>query len=171
MKEYFLNKKFLLATLALSTVVVLCVSTSYKLLSSKIIIEDANINSGLLLAAILIIVSISYLYSVIVMIRQYVVYSKSAFTITGEGIQNTIVGMNLLAFIFVAPIKEIPWDAIKSIEKTQGFYIAKLDLKKVQAGPIAKLTIKMTGYKFCSSFLSGSIDDEECILSRLTVSE
>ncbi len=113
------------------------------------------------LAWIFIVVGTVWVISAMTMILQIFFYKKSGLKLSKEGISDTLVFMNILAFYFVMPVKFIPWDAINSISEEKGVLVAVVDTSKVDASGMAKLLLKLCGYQFCAMFVKPRVTRED----------
>ena len=56
---------------------------------------------------------LSYLQSAYYLWRQIIKFKGAVITLTDAGVENTLVFIWLFAFVFIRPVKFIPWEAVK----------------------------------------------------------
>ena len=161
MKTYKLNTKYLICLIALLLILILVGRVAWSWLNDGITMEDGtDPGIGLDVAmSIALVISLSWLWSAIVMFRQLVTHRCSAFTVTEEGIENTLTFVILFAFIFVLPVKKIPWDAITYADDEDCYIRARR--KDIEVGFLAKTIVAVKGYSFCHSFIKPKMTREE----------
>ena len=93
-----------------------------------------------------------YIYVALSMLWRTIKNRGAAFIISENGIESTFTFQIVLALILLGRIKCIPWCAIKSYQQEDGGYTLKLDTSKVQASRMAKVYLKLFGYRFCKGF-------------------
>ena len=62
-----------------------------------------------------------------------------AFVIDENGIHNTATAINVLAFIFVVPIRTIPFYAVEGFSEDNGVLTLKIDKTKIDVIPILRI--------------------------------
>ena len=100
--------------------------------------------------------------------RQLVVHKGKAFTITEQGVENTLTCVILFALIFVLPVKRIPWEAITYADDEDTYIRAKR--KGVEAGFLAKTIVAVKGYSFCAGFIKPKMtraEFENTVVARI----
>jgi len=171
MNEHKLNAKFAICLAAIIVVILLAIRCIYMFFTGQIIDEKGESCGKVLdtvFGLLFSIIASSYIYSAITMLRQYIFHSGNAFELTERGIENTMVSINILAFIFVMPVKCIPWDAVKSVSPDGSGYDASVNIKKVKANFLAKLVL-LTGYGFCNKFTKEKITEDELHLFGIEI--
>ena len=115
--------------------------------------DDVVMDTGMqmLFAVLFFLVAASWTMSLITLIRQIII--GSAFSIDQNGIHHTATAVIFLAFIFIVPVKNIPFEAISQITEENGALCVKLDRSKVRATPILKLFLRKE-YRFFAGFTS-----------------
>ena len=103
----------------------------------------------------------TYLYSIITMTRQLIRHQGTALTITNEGIENTLTFVYLFAFVFVFPIKLIPWGSVKYWDDEESHPYVRVKVGQVKTPLLAKLILWIRGYMFCHSFCRPPVTSEE----------
>lgn len=161
MKTYKLNTKYLICMIALLLILILVGRVTWSWLNGGITMEDGtNPGIGLDVAmSIALVISLSWLWSAIVMLRQLVTHRGSAYTVTEECIENTLTFVILFAFIFVLPVKKIPWDVITYADDEDCYIRARR--KDIEAGFLAKTIVAVKGYSFCNGFIKPKMTREE----------
>ena len=144
-----------------SSVALLGAKVIFMLLNGEIMYEDEPMHKSvaILISIPLCVVLSNYVITSYTLLRQLIKFEKSVVTITPEGIENTLVFLNLFAFIFVLPVKLIPWEAVKYFDE-ENTYI-RVNTKLVKAGWFAKLLLLVLGYQFCYSFIKPNVKSEE----------
>ena len=108
----------------------------------------------------IIIVLSTWISSCLRMLFQLIKHKKSLVTITPNGIENTLVFINLFAFVIVSPVKLIPWEAVKYYDGDENPYI-RINVNMVKAGWFAKLLLRVLGYHFCYSFVKPIVSSDD----------
>lgn len=88
---------------------------------------------------------------------------KGCFTVDENGISDTVVLFNIFTLYFIFDIKNIPWKAVKSIEKEPFGNFAHAQINKehineITASPIAKIVLKYSGYGFGHGLADANAD-------------
>lgn len=145
----------------------------FMIINNQVTYEDGEIELSMriILLILLFIVLSSYLFSFLVLLRQYIKFKGRAFTLTEHGIENALTFIYVLAFVFVFPVKLIPWKSVKSIEKDEKGYTAYINTKGVRAGVIARLLLKINGFHFFDKLASPRISRDDIDLFYRTDSE
>ena len=125
------------------------------------IVREGGVNSQNGIGLIFLIVGSSYVWSGWMMLMQLIMDKGVGMRFTEEGIEQTFAIVNLFAFIFVAPIRFIPWDAVKEITSSKGIYRASVDLDKVEAGFMGKRLLHMAGFCFCNNMVKPSVERDD----------
>lgn len=163
MKEHKLNTRFLICLIVLAVVVALAIRVVYMGLTGQIHDETGEAmdkSTDVILSTLIALVTSTYLYSLITMLRQYIFCFGNAFELTERGIEHTMVYMNLFALIFVIPVKCIPWEAVKYVSLDNKGYKASVDTKMVKANFLVRFALRL-GYGFCYKFTKQNITEEE----------
>ncbi len=156
-----LNWKIYFFISLFSFVIIFGTRACIMLLTGQVVFEDGT-PAWSFIAYLLIIVLLSYLASVLCMLKQLLKFKSKAFTVDEDGIHNTLIYINILAFVFTFKIKFIPWDSVKYFDQTTPeFYYIRVNTRKITASRIAKLVIAVLGYSFAAGFTKGNLSDEE----------
>lgn len=142
-------------------VLVLAGRVTYMWLNDEIVYMQKNgaeIALDVMMPIALIITS-SYLWSAVVLLRQYLIHGGRAFTLTETGITNTLTFVIIFAFVFVLPVRCIPWDAVTYADAEEVYIRAKR--KGIRAGFWAKTIVAVKGYTFCHGFCNPQLSREE----------
>jgi len=103
---------------------------------------------------------------------QYLSNRGQAFQLTEEGIANTF-SMDAAGPVLIwYKIDLIPWEAVRSVYRDEGFYKLHLDVSKVKAGRFAKRHLAADGYAFAYNWISPKMtkaDMENYIIPHLSV--
>ena len=160
MTNHKLNTQFLICLIALLLILILVGRVTWSWLNDGITMEDGT-DPGIgldVVMCIALVISLSWLWSAIVMFRQLVKHGCRAFTVTEEGIENTLTFVILFAFIFVLPVKKIPWDNITYADDEDCYIRARR--KDIEAGFLAKTIVAVKGYSFCNGFIKPKMTRE-----------
>ena len=111
----------------------------YFLNTNEILMEDntpMDIQIKIILTIAIGAAVLSWTFSLFTLIRQAIF--GYAFMIDENGIHTTATAINLLAFIFVIPIKTIPFSAIKKVSEDNGVLTLYIDKTKIDIIPILR---------------------------------
>lgn len=163
MKAFKLNWRFWFFAIFLIVVCLFGAAAVRMLLRNEVALEDGPMPPILsrFLAAFISVILLSYLYSSIVMLWQVFRYKGLGLTLTSAGIENTVVYINLLAFVIVAPVKLIPWEAVHYTDFDEKSPYARVRIRKVEAGLPAKAILFIMGYHFCYGFVRPCVAVED----------
>ena len=124
----------------------------YFLNTNEILMEDntpMDIQIKIILTIAIGAAVLSWTFSLFTLIRQAIF--GYAFMIDENGIHTTATAINLLAFIFVIPIKTIPFSAIKKVSEDNGVLTLYIDKTKIDIIPILR-TFARKKYHLFSGF-------------------
>lgn len=146
-----LNVKFCIVTVLLLSIVALAWYGIYFIKTNEVMTEDGPMGDGTrsLIAALLSVVALSWTASLLTMIRQIVL--GSGFVMDENGIHDTATAVMIFSFIFVVPVKCIPYDAILSFEEINGIPTARLDKSRLTVLPFFRPFVRGE-YHFFSGF-------------------
>ncbi len=136
----------------------------YMLLGGQVTDESGKTLNGALAiipSILIIIVCSTYLLTVLSLLKNVLKYKGKAFTIDEKGIHNTLTFINFFAFIFVLPIKFIPWSAVSYVDMSGGPMYIRVKVKECKMSLLAKLVVSIKGYAFCYSFKKGNLKENE----------
>ena len=116
---------------------------------------------------------LSYLRSALCLWIQILRYKSAVITLTDRGIENTLVFTWLFAFVFIRPVKLIPWEEVKYCDTENSHPYVRLRVKKVKAGWLARLILRLKGYIFLVSFVKPRVlsEDVEIYRDRFSLEE
>lgn len=116
---------------------------------------------------------LSYLRSAWYLWRQLIKFKGAVITLTDAGIENTLVFSWLFAFVFIRPVKLIPWESVKYYDEDDGHPYVRLRTKEVRARWLARLILRLWGYMFLVSFVKPRVlsEDVEIYRERFTLEE
>ena len=109
---------------------------------------------------------LSYLRSALCLWIQILRYKSAVITLTDRGIENTLVFTWLFAFVFIRPVKLIPWEAVKYCDTENSHPYVRLRVKKAKAGWLARLILRLKGYIFLVSFVKPRVLSEDVEIYR-----
>ena len=112
-------------------------------------------------AVVLFLPLMSYARSSYYLWRQLIKYKGSVITLTDKGIENTLAFTWLFAFVFIRPVKLIPWESVKYYDENDGHPYVRLRTKEVRAGWLARLILRMWGFMFLHSFVKPHVSAED----------
>ena len=160
-----LTIKFYIISIVMFCLVAFAWYGIYFLNSNEILMEDnAPMDTGTksLFTVLMSIVAISWTASLLTLIRQMLL--GQAFRIDEDGIHNTVTAIIILAFVFVVPIKRIPYNAIQQLSEENGILTVRMDKAKIQAAPILKL-FAQKDYHFFSGFTKEKTENIKATLN------
>ena len=135
-----LNLKFYIISILLLGIVVLGWYGIFSLNTNEILMEDnmpMDVQTKLFFTIALSLIVISWTLSLFTLIRQALF--GYAFAIDENGIHTTATATIVLAFIFVVPIKTIPFSAIEKVSKDDGVFTLHIDKAKIDIIPILRI--------------------------------
>ena len=94
-------------------------------------------------------VTVSWVISLVAVVGRLI--GGTAWRMDETGIHSTLNGTILFAFIFVIPVKHIPWAAVSSLAVEDGVLTARIDKKAVSVFPIFRPFLRKS-YHFCQGF-------------------
>jgi len=141
-----LNLRFYICTILLLGITVFGWYALWFLNANEILMEDntpMDLETKRIFTIIMGIVILSWTASLFVLVRQ--IFLNKAFWLDGEGIHQTLTAVNILAFIFIVPIKTIPFSAINKIYEENGILTAEIDKAQLDMPFLYRL---LTGKKY-----------------------
>ncbi len=147
-----LNLKFYIVSLILAVFTAIGWYGVYFLNVNEILMEDntpMTAETKILFTVLLCIILLSWSISLITLIRQAVL--NFAFSIDESGIHNTASAIMIFAFIFVIPVKNIPYSAIKKISYEEGILTLTLDKSQIDVLPLLRPFVSKR-YRLFSGF-------------------
>ena len=147
-----LNLKFYIISIVMLCLVVFVWYGIYFLNSYEILMGDNTpMDEGTksLFTVLICIIAISWTASLLTLIRQMLL--GYAFRVDEDGIHNTATAIMILAFIFVVPIRRIPYNAIQQISEENGILTIRIDKSKIQVVPFLRPFVRKE-YRFFSGF-------------------
>jgi len=136
----------------------------YMLLNGDITDESGETLTGALAvipSVLIILVCSTYLITVLSLLKNVIKYKGNAFVIDDKGIHNTLTFINFLAFVFVVPVKFIPWSAVSYVDMSGGPMHIRVKVRECKMSLLAKLVVGIKGYSFCYSFKKGNLNESE----------
>ena len=103
----------------------------------------------------------TYILSSFRLWKQIIRYRGAVITLTDAGVEHTLVFAWLFAFVFIKPVKLIPWEAVKYFDDEEGHPYVRLHVKQVKAGWLAKLILRLRGFLFHVSFVKPRVSVED----------
>ncbi len=160
-----LNAKFYIVSALLFGIVMLGVYGLYFLNANEILMDDAPMDATTktILSALIGVIVLSWALSLLAVIRQMVL--GYAFCIDDKGIHRTLTAVNVLAFIFIVPIKCIPYEAIECASVEGGILTLRIDKKKVDTLSVFRPFIRKE-YHLFAGFTSDTQEDIKNELGR-----
>ena len=108
-------------------------------------------------------VGFSWTMSLFTLVRQ--IFAGFAFCMDNDGIHTTATAVMVLAFIFVVPVKTIPYDAIVKVYEDNGILSIKLDKSKIAISPILRMFVRKE-YHFFSGFTKENSSEIKQMLNQ-----
>lgn len=160
-----LSIKFYVVACVLLGLVIFCWYGIYFLNANEILLEDGapmDSQTKLIFSVIMSVIVSSWSLSLLTVIRQ--MFLGCAFYIDNNGIHTTATAIMVLAFIFVVPVKLIPYEAIEQISEEDGILSIKINKSKIQTVPILKPFVRKE-YHFFSGFTKEKIEKIKAIIT------
>ena len=166
MKTYKATWRYYFFAILFTAVTLLGARALYMLFAGQVSFGDdltAGENKFLCIfaAVVLFLPLMSYARSSYYLWRQLIKYKGAVITLTDRGIENTLVFTWLFAFVFIRPVKLIPWEAVKYYDENDGHPYVRLRTKEVRAGWLARLILRMWGFMFLHSFVKPHVSAED----------
>lgn len=162
-----LNLKFyIIAVLLLGIVVFGWYAGVYFLNVNEILMEDntpMDAQTKMIFTVVVSIIVSSWTLSLLTVIRQIIL--GYAFCIDQNGIHSTATAVNILAFIFVIPIKTIPYSAIERVSEENGMLTVHFDKNKIEMLPFLRLFVRKR-FHFFNGFTTEQKETIKYELSR-----
>ena len=171
MKTYKATWRYYFFAILFTAVTLLGARALYMLFAGQVSFGDdltAGENKFLCIfaAVILFFPLLSYLRSAWYLWLQLIRFKGAVITLTDRGIENTLVFTWLFAFVFIRPVKLIPWEAVKYYAPEDGHPYVRLRAKEVKAGWLARLILRLKGYIFLVSFVKPRVLSEDVEIYR-----
>ena len=144
-----LSAKFYFLAVLLLGIVILGWYGVYFLNANEILMEDdrpMDVNTKKWLTVAMCLIVSSWTLSLLTVIRQ--IFLGYAFYMDESGICSTSSIMVLLAFVFVVPVKRIPYDAIEWVGEDNGLFLIKINKSKIEVFPIFRPLVRKEYYFF-----------------------
>ena len=136
-----LNLKFYIVSILLLGIVVFgWYGGVYFLNTNEILMEDntpMDSQTKMLFTIAIAIVVLSWTFSFFTLIKQMLF--GYAFMIDENGIHNTATAINVLAFIFVVPIRTIPFSAIEKVSEDDGILTLHINKSEIDMIPFLRV--------------------------------
>ena len=144
-----LNLKFYIVSILLLGIVALGWYGVYFLNANEILMEDntpMDTQTKMLFTIAIGAVVLSWTFSFFTLIRQ--VLFGYAFVIDENGIHNTATAINVLAIIFVLPIRTIPFSAIEKVSEDDEILTLHIDKAKIDIIPFLRVFVRKRYHLF-----------------------
>ena len=166
MKTYKATWRYYFFAILFTAVTLLGARALYMLFAGQVSFGDdltAGENKFLCIfaAVVLFLPLMSYARSSCYLWRQLIKYKGAVITLTDKGIENTLAFTWLFAFVFIRPVKLIPWESVKYYDENDGHPYVRLRTKEVRAGWLARLILRMWGFMFLHSFVKPHVSAED----------
>lgn len=161
-----LNKKFYIFAFILLCFVLLGWYGIYFLNTNEVLLHDnlpMDVQTKTIATVLLSIVLFTWTVSLFTMIKQII--SSKAFYIDEGGIHCTATGIIIFAFIIIVPVRNIPFDATKSIFVESDVLTVKVDKSKIDINPLFRLFVRGE-YRFFNGFILEEQDDIKLELEK-----
>ena len=159
-----LNLKFYIVSILLLGIAVFGWYGIYFLNANEILMEDntpMDSQTKLFFTIVISTVVLSWTASLFTLVRQMLL--GYAFEIDNNGIHNTATAINVLAFIFVVPIRTIPFCAIEKLSEEDGALTLYIDKTKIDVNPIFRFFARKR-YHLFSGF---TVEKQDVIKAEL----
>ncbi len=97
---------------------------------------------------------------------QLIKYKGAVLTITEKGVENTLVFTWLLAFVFIKPVKLIPWESVTYYDNVDGAPYIRMKVKEVNAGWLARMILRLFGFMFHVTFIKPKVSEDDILPYR-----
>ncbi len=161
-----LNFKFYIVSALLLGLVIFVIYGIYFLNANEILMEDntpMDSSTKGIFTTVLSAVALSWAMSFVTLVRQMIL--GQAFLMDETGIHNTLTAINVFAFIFVAPIRTIPYEAIEKITEQEGILTIVIDKSKIEAIPFLRIFVRKR-YHFFAGFTAEKQEDIKACLEK-----
>ncbi len=134
-----LNLKFYIVSVLLLGIVVLGWYALFFLNANEILMDNAPMDreTKMFFTVAIGAIVLSWTFSLFTLIRQ--VLFGCAFVMDDNGIHTTATAINVLAFIFVVPVKRIPFCAIERVSEEDGVLTLHIDKAKIDVNPVLRI--------------------------------
>lgn len=166
MKTYKATWRYYFFAILFTAVTLLGARALYMLFAGQVSFgDDLTVGENKFLcifaAVVLFLPLMSYARSSYYLWRQLIQYKGAVITLTDRGIENTLVFTWLFAFVFIRPVKLIPWESVKYYDEDDGHPYVRLHTKEVRARWLARLILRMWGFLFLHSFVKPHVSAED----------
>ena len=154
-----LSLKFYFAFCLLAVIVAIGWYGAYFISANEILTENNTPMDGgtkVFFISIICLAALSWSLSLLTMLRQMIL--GYAFYIDEKGIHSTATASLFLAFIFIMPVRLIPYEAIVSLNMRDGILTARINKDKIFASPSFKPFIR-SEYHFFSGFTKNTASE------------
>lgn len=161
-----LNMKFYIVAVLLLGLVIFGWYGVWFLNANTILMEDDTVMTPDTKLAITVIFSAIILTWTLSLLTVFSLAIKGrAFTMDESGIHDTATGLLFLSLILIVPVRNIPYKAIKKVEKENGGIVIHIDKSKIDVNPMVRLFVRRQ-YSFFAGFTRVKTDEIEAILDR-----
>ena len=138
--------------------------------TNEIQLDNAPMDAGtkLLFTVLMSGIVLSWTLSGLAVIRQ--MFMGCAFYMDENGIHHTATAAVFLAFIFVVPIQQIPYEAIQRVSEENGILTVQIDKSKIQANPILRFFARKE-YHFFSGLTKEKTENVKAVMNRFRVGD
>lgn len=161
MKEYKLNWRYWFFLIFFISVLLIGGKAIFMLFCGQVTMEDGTTDLffNRVMAVALLVVLSTYLVTVINLLKFLILHNGCGLSLTHQGIENTAVFINVMAFVLVLSVKLIPWEAVTYVDDEDAYI--RVNTKFIQAGFLAKIILKIFGFNFCYSFVKPKVTAED----------
>lgn len=161
-----LHFRFYIVSVLLLGIVALGWYGIYFLNANEIFMEDdlpMDHQTKLLFTLLMGAAVLSWTISLLAVIKQML--TGAAFVMDEEGIHATVTAIGVLAFIFVVPVRRIPYSAIERVTQEDRVLTVHIDKSKVDMLPIFRFAVSKR-YHFLSGFTENKQDEIKMLLQK-----
>lgn len=165
-----LNLKFYIVMVLLFGITVLGWYGLFFLNANQILMEDntpMDSQTKILFSVVIGFAVLSWTFSLFAILKQ--MFVGYAFSIDESGINRTLTAINIFAFIFVVPIKNIPFDAIEKVSKEDGTLTINIDKSKIEVSSIFRIFARKK-YHFFAGFTEAKQEEIQKQLKNIRLS-
>lgn len=161
-----LNIKFYIISILFLGIVMFGWYGVFFLNKNQILMEDnlpMDNQTKMFLSVAMSLIVLSWTFSCLALVRQ--ILRGCAFSMDDEGVNSTVTAIVVLAFIFVVPIRKIPYSAIERISKEDGMLTLHINKSEVEMISILRIFARKK-YHFFYGFTKEKQEEIEAELKK-----
>lgn len=164
MKEKRYNWKIWFMIILFGSVLLLAARVVYMLATNQVVYESnlpVPFAMRLILCFMIILVCSTYAYTAVMLLWKVLKRNSVAFAFDNNGLHDPLIIVNVLAFVFTARIKYIPWSSVTYMDEENGNLYIRVKKSEITAGFFGRLLIWICGYHFNSSMLKEKLTSDD----------